>query len=69
MKKMLIFLTAVAILSFSVYTQDQEARRIKALSSSYEVKIPAGTKLAALAKQYDLRSARDIGMDARPPRL
>lgn len=64
MKKMLIFMTAVAILSLFAFTQTQdvseaEARRIKArYSSTYEVEIPAGTKLAALAMKYQRRLAR-----------
>ncbi|MCK5058825.1 MAG: hypothetical protein KAT34_19410, partial [Candidatus Aminicenantes bacterium] len=57
MKKMLIVMAAVAILSLSAFTQDvseAEAKRIKTrYPSSYEVKIPAGTKLAVLAMKYE----------------
>ncbi|MFC2155354.1 Ig-like domain-containing protein [Acidobacteriota bacterium] len=59
MKKMLIFMVAMAILSLSAFAQEvseAEAKRTKALyPSSYEVKIPAGTKLFALAKKYERR--------------
>lgn len=62
MKKILIVLTVMAILSLSVYTQEvseAEARRIKArYPNTYEVRIPAGTKLAALAMKYERRLAR-----------
>jgi hypothetical protein len=62
MKKIIIAVLTTALVAFSAFAQEvseDEARRIKArYPGAWEVTIPAGTKLAALAQNYQRRLTR-----------